>query len=114
MNMKQEVCEKQMLAPDRHLDFKHELVKDILYQIDYQAALRISVVEIPENVMIKELEKLPIRVLLAWYSSYLFFRREMLFSGYELHGKKLLDLPFDAIRKKMNNDPDFDIDQYIL
>ena len=95
-------------------DFKHEVIKDILYQIDYQAALRQNVVTVNEEDMIIELEKLPTSVLLSWYFAYLFIRRELMHAGYELNGLKVLDLPHDAVRDLMDKDPDFDIRQYIF
>jgi len=96
------------------MDFKYELCKDILYQIDYQDALRRQVVDIPESEMIKELEKVPTRLLLAWYMAYIHFRRELLFAGYELNGFKVLALPFDAINELIQRDGHFNIHEYIF
>ncbi|MFZ5516607.1 MAG: hypothetical protein ACOY90_08205 [Candidatus Zhuqueibacterota bacterium] len=112
--MKRKVRTEGVLQSNSKLDFKREVVKDILYQIDYQAALRRKVIDIPEKNMIDQLMMLPTNVLLSWYNAYLYFRQETMFSGYEMNGLKVLDQPYDAIRKKMENDPDFDLHKYIL
>jgi hypothetical protein len=60
------------------------------------------------------LRQLSTRALVAWYEAFLYIRSELMFSGYELNGFKILDRPYDAIRKLIENDPNFDIRQYIF
>lgn len=112
--MKRKIRTKNDTSSSADLDFKREMIKDILYQIDYQTAFRQKVVTVKEEDMIKELEKLPSSILLSWYLAYLFIRRELMHAGYELHGLKVLDAPHDTIHDLMNRDPDFDIKQYIF
>lgn len=95
-------------------DFKEEVIKDILYQIDYQSALRNKAVEMTQQELAQELRKLSTRALIAWYEAFLYIRAELMFAGYELNGFKILNRPFDAIHKLIENDPDFDIRQYIF
>ncbi|RMD93708.1 MAG: hypothetical protein D6814_15270 [Calditrichaeota bacterium] len=94
--------------------FKHDLIKDILYQIDYQAATRNKVVDMSEEEMISELSKLSTRALLNWYEAFLYIRSELMFAGYELNGLKVIDRPIDSVKKLMEKDPNFDLNQYIF
>lgn len=94
--------------------FKQEVIKDILYQIDYRAAWRRGIVDLRQEELAKEMSKLSTRALVAWYEAFLYIRSELMFSGYELNGFKILDRPYDAIRKLIENDPNFDIRQYIF
>jgi len=96
------------------MDFKNEIIKDMFYQLDYKTALRREVVSVSEDDMINELKKLPTNILLSWYLSYLFIRRELMHGGYELNGFKVLDLPLDTIHDLIEKDPEFDIKQYIF
>ena len=100
------------LCEDR--DFKEELIKDILCQVDYQSALRKNAVAMNQAELAEELRRLSTRALMAWYEAFLHIRRELMFSGYDLHGFKVLNRPFDAIRDLMKTDPYFDIHQYIF
>jgi len=112
--MKRKIRENCEDLYDIDLDFKQEVIKDILYQIDYQTALRQKVVTVTQENMVEELHKLPTSVLLAWYFAYLHIRSELMHAGYELNGLKVLDIPNDAIRDRMQKDPDFDLRQYIF
>ena len=112
--MKRKIRTKNECSLSADVDYKHEIIKDILYQIDYQAALRQQVVSLNEDVMIDELKKLPTSVLLSWYFAYLFIRRELMCAGYELNGFKVLDVPKDTIHDLISKDPDFDLKQYIF
>ena len=94
--------------------FKQEIIKDILCQIDYRAAQRKNVVDLGYEHMAEEMRRLSTRALVAWYEAFLYIRSELMFSGYELNGFKVLDRPYDAIRKLMETDPNFDIRQYIF
>lgn len=95
-------------------DFKHEIVKDLLYQIDYQTAYRHKVVTVSEKDMVDELSKISTGALISWYLAYLYIRRELMHAGYELNGLKVIDMPIDTIHDKMKTDPDFDINSYIF
>lgn len=95
-------------------DFKEELIKDILCQIDYQSAVRHKVVNMSEEELAQELRRLSTRALIAWYEAYLHIRSELMFAGYELNGFKVLHKPFDAIRKLIAENPDFNIREYIF
>jgi len=99
-------------AEDR--DFKEELIRDILCQIDYQSALRKKTVEMNQEDLAGELQRLSTRALMSWYEAFLHIRGELMFAGYELNGFKVLNQPFDAIRELMKKDPNFDIRQYIF
>lgn len=99
---------------EHDLSFKNELIKDILYQLDYQASQRNGVVDMNAEEMRCELSKISTRALLNWYEAFLFIRRELMFAGYELNGLKLLDRPTDSIKKLMEDDPNFDIKQYLF
>ncbi len=112
--MAQFAVKKVSMDWEKDTSFKHDLIKDILYQIDYQAALRHNVVDMPEKDMEAELEKLSTRALLNWYEAFLYIRRELMFAGYELNGLKVVDRPIDSIKKLMENDPNFDLNQYIF
>ncbi len=94
--------------------FKRDLIKDILCQIDYQAALRAGAVDLPEEELAQEMDKLSTRALLNWYEAFLHIRSELMFAGYELNGLKVLDRPIDSIKKLMEKDPNFDLKQYIF
>ncbi len=94
--------------------FKRDLIQDILCQIDYQAALRARVVDMSYKDMEAELDKLSTRALLNWYEAFLYIRNELMFAGYELNGLKVLDRPIDSIKKLMEKDPNFDLNQYIF
>ncbi|MDZ7289911.1 MAG: hypothetical protein ONB44_10180 [candidate division KSB1 bacterium] len=94
--------------------FKKEVIKDILCQIDYRAAWRQGIVDLPFDELAEEMRLLSTRALVAWYEAFLYIRSELMFSGYELNGFKILDRPYDAIRKLIENDPNFDIRQYIF
>jgi len=96
------------------VDFKEELIRDILCQLDYQTAERKHAVEMNAVELAEELRRLSTRALLAWYEAFLHIRGELMFSGYELNGFKVLNQPFDAIKKLMKDDPYFDIHQYIF
>ena len=94
--------------------FKQDLIKDILCQIDYQAASRNKVVDMSEEELSAELNKLSTRALLNWYEAFLYIRSELMFAGYELNGLKVLDRPIDSVKKLMEKDPNFDLNQYIF
>jgi len=95
-------------------NFKEEVIKDILCQIDYRAAWRQGIVDLRYEELAEEMRRLSTRALVAWYESFLYIRSELMFSGYELNGFKILDRPYDAIRKLIDTDPNFDIRQYIF
>ena len=95
-------------------DFKQDIIKDILYQVDYQTALRHDVVNVNEDDMIDELKKLSTSALISWYMAYIYIRNELMHAGYELNGFKVFDKPLDTINDIRKNDPDFDIKQYIF
>ena len=73
-----------------------------------------SLSSVSEEEMASELKKLPPSVLLSWYLSYLFIRRELMHAGYELNGFKVLDAPLDTLHDLMEKDPEFDIKKYIF
>jgi hypothetical protein len=115
------LAESCAAAPDCELtqrndgdSFKQEVIKDILCQIDYRAAWRQGIVDLQYDELAEEMRRLPTRALVAWYEAFLYIRSELMFSGYELNGFKILDRPYDAIRKLIENDPNFDIRQYIF
>ncbi len=95
-------------------DFKEELIKDILCQVDYQTAERRNAVGMKQSELAAELRQLSTRALVAWYEAFLNIRRELMYSGYDLNGFKVLNRPFDAINKLIKEDPYFDIRQYIF
>jgi hypothetical protein len=95
-------------------DFKEELIRDILCQIDYQSALRKKTVQLDQAELTQELRQLSTRALMSWYEAFLNIRSELMFAGYELNGFKVLDRPLDAIDELMRKDPNFDIHQYIF
>lgn len=95
-------------------DFKEELIKDILCQVDYQTAERRNAVGMKQSELAEELRHLSTRALVAWYEAFLNIRRELMYSGYELNGFKVLNRPFDAINKLIKEDPYFDLRQYIF
>jgi hypothetical protein len=99
---------------DDHDNFKEEVIKDILCQIDYRAAWRQGIVDLRYDELAEEMRRLSTRALVAWYEAFLYIRSELMFSGYELNGFKILDRPYDAIRKLIETDPNFDIKQYIF
>lgn len=102
------------LPQDERDNFKEEMIKDILCQIDYRAAWRQGLVDLRYDELAEEMRRLSTRALVAWYESFLYIRSELMFSGYELNGFKILDRPYDAIRKLIETDPNFDIKQYIF
>jgi len=104
----------QILPNDERDNFKEEVIKDILCQIDYRAAWRQGIVDLRYDELAEEMRRLSTRALVAWYESFLYIRSELMFSGYELNGFKILDRPYDAIRKLIDTDPNFDIKQYIF
>ncbi len=106
--------QKGVLDWENDRSFKRDLIQDILCQIDYQAALRARVVDMSCEEMEAELDKLSTRALLNWYEAFLHIRSELMFAGYELNGLKVLDRPIDSIKKLMENDPNFDLKQYIF
>ena len=112
--MKRKVRISEDFDHGNQYDFKDDVIKDILYQIDYQAAYRNNVVSVSEKDMIKELRKLPTGVLVSWYLSYIYIRRELMHAGYELNGLKVFDAPLDTISEVMSKNPDFDINSYIF
>ncbi|MBN2011013.1 hypothetical protein JW960_16820 [candidate division KSB1 bacterium] len=112
--MRRKIRAQENVPQSDNLDFKNEVIKDILYQVDYQTALRRQVVNVSEKEMKVGLKNLPTSVLLSWYLAYLFIRKELMYAGYELNGFKVLDEPLDTIRDFMKNDPDFDLKQYVF
>lgn len=114
MAMKRKVRISEDFEGVHHYNFKDDIIKDILYQIDYQAAYRNKVVSVTEKDMIKELGKLSTGVLISWYMSYIYIRRELMHAGYELNGLKVFDAPLDTISEVMSKNPDFDINSYIF
>jgi hypothetical protein len=102
------------LPQDERDNFKEEVIKDILCQIDYRAAWRQGIVDLRYDELTEEMRRLSTRALVAWYEAFLYIRSELMFSGYELNGFKILDRPYDAIRKLIETDPNFDIKQYIF
>lgn len=112
--MKRKIRPKDEVSNPDGIDFKYEIIKDILYQLDYKTAYNREIVSVSEKTMIRELKKLPTSVLLSWYLSYLYIRKELMHAGYELHGLKVLDMPLDTIHDLMEKDPEFDIKQYIF
>jgi hypothetical protein len=106
--------QEQMRRREDEDAFKDEVIKDILCQIDYRAAWRRGIVDLSHDELAQEMRKLPTRALVAWYEAFLYIRSELMFSGYELNGFKILDRPYDAIRKLIENDPNFDLRQYIF
>ncbi len=102
------------LPQDDRDNFKEEMIKDILCQIDYRAAWRQGIVDLRYDELADEMRRLSTRALVAWYEAFLYIRSELMFSGYELNGFKILDRPYDAIRKLIETDPNFDIKQYIF
>lgn len=111
--MKRKIRHEEEIVEESY-DFKLEIIKDLLYQIDYQTAYRQKVVNVEERDMINALKKLPTSVLLAWYFAYLYIRRELMHAGYELHGLKVLDVPLDTIHELIEEDPTFDLKEYIF
>ena len=93
---------------------KENLVREILNQIDYHAAWRRGHVDIAQTEIAEELRQLSARTLLAWYEAFLLNRSEAMLAGHELNGVKILDRPADTLRTLMENDPHFDIHQYIF
>jgi len=112
--MKRKIRIKECIPQNEDFDFRTEVIKDLLYQIDYQTALRHKVVTVEASEMIDELKKLPTSVLLSLYFSYIYIRRELMHAGYELNGLKVLDMPLDTIHDMMAKDPDFDLQSYIF
>jgi hypothetical protein len=112
MRRKIRITEKVPLSEST--DFKLEVIKDLLYQIDYQTALRHQVANVTEEEMISAMRQLPTSVLLSWYMSYLFIRKELMHAGYELNGFKVIDQPMDTIQEYMKQNPDFDLKKYIF
>lgn len=112
--MKRKVRTNEHSEGSDRYDFKDEVIKDILYQIDYQAAYRNHVVSVSERDMAEEMKKLSTGVLMSWYLAYIYIRRELMHAGYELNGLKVFDAPLDTISEAMNNNPDFDIKNYIF
>ncbi|MBN1154372.1 hypothetical protein JXB12_05565 [candidate division KSB1 bacterium] len=112
--MKRKVRIKDCVPVGEDFNFQTEVIKDLLYQIDYQTAHRHNVVTIETEEMIEELKKLPTSVLLSLYFAYLYIRRELMHAGYELNGLKVLDVPLDTIHDMMTKDPDFDLQKYIF
>ncbi len=112
--MRRKIRDQNHVPSNDSVDFQLELIKDLLYQIDYQAALRHQVVEVSEEEMIQAMKRLPTSVLLSWYMAYLHIRQELMHAGYELNGLKVIDQPLDTIHEIMNRDPDFDLKQYIF
>lgn len=112
--MRRKIRENEQTSDPAGIDFKHEIIKDMFYQLDYRTALRRNVVTVTEEDMVRELKKLPTSVLLSWYLSYIYIRRELMYSGYELNGFKVLDVPLDTIHDLMEKDPEFDIKEYIF
>ncbi|MBN2012892.1 hypothetical protein JW960_26415 [candidate division KSB1 bacterium] len=112
--MRRKVRIEEKVPQTDSLDFKHEIIKDLLYQIDYQTALRHQIANVSEDEMITSLKQLPSSVLLSWYMAYLYIRKELMHAGYELNGFKVMDQPWDTIQEIMNSDPDFDLKQYIF
>lgn len=104
----------EVLPNDDRDNFKEEVIKDILCQIDYRAAWRQGIVDLRYDELMEEMRRLSTRALVAWYESFLYIRSELMFSGYELNGFKILDRPYDAIRTLIETDPNFDIKQYIF
>ncbi len=104
----------ETLPNDDRDNFKEEVIKDILCQIDYRAAWRQGIVDLRYDELMEEMRRLSTRALVAWYESFLYIRSELMFSGYELNGFKILDRPYDAIRTLIDTDPNFDIKQYIF
>jgi len=104
----------ETLPNDDRDNFKEEVIKDILCQIDYRAAWRQGLVDLRYDELTEEMRRLSTRALVAWYESFLYIRSELMFSGYELNGFKILDRPYDAIRTLIDTDPNFDIKQYIF
>ncbi len=88
--------------------FKDDLIRDILCQLDYQAARRNGVVDMSETELSTELGKMSTRALVNWYEAFIFIRNELIFSGAEL------DRPQDSVRELMDKDPMFDIREYIF
>ena len=112
--MKRTVRIKDGVPSGYEFDFRTEVIKDLLYQIDYQTAYRHDVVTIESEEMVRELKKLPTSILLSLYFAYLYIRRELMHAGYELNGLKVLDAPLDTIHDLMTKDPDFDLKKYIF
>ncbi len=112
--MKRKTRDQDRVPAADDFNFKHEVIKDLLYQVDYQAALRQKVVTIDEAEMITALKRLPTNVILSWYFAYIFIRRELMHAGYELNGLKVLDVPLDTVHELMDKDPDFDLQKYIF
>ena len=102
--MRRKVREPENVPAFESSDFKNQIIKDILYQIDYQTALRHDVVNVNEEEMADALLKLPTSILISWYLAYLFIRKELMYSGYELNGLKVLDKPLDTINDLMKKD----------
>ncbi len=114
MAMKRKVRISEESGGAFHYDFKDDVIKDILYQIDYQTAFRNKVVSVSEKEMANELKKLSTGVLTSWYLAYIYIRRELMHAGYELNGLKVFDAPLDTISEVMSKNPDFDINSYIF
>ena len=97
-----------------HDKFKDDIIKDILNQIDYQAANSRGIVDVSTKDMAEDLKCLSTRTLVAWYEAYLHIRGELMFAGYELNGLKVMDRPADEVNKLLEKDPDFDLQKYIF
>ena len=75
--MRRKIRIEEKVPQTDSVDFKHEIAKDLLYQIDYQTALRHQVANVSEEDMLESLKQLPSSVLLSWYMAYLHIRKEL-------------------------------------
>ncbi len=106
--MEEKARKQPCLGWEGDTPFKEDLIKDILCQLDYQAARRNQVVDMSEEELSAELGKMSTRALVNWYEAFIFIRNELFFSGSDL------DRPQDSVRELMNKDPMFDIREYIF
>lgn len=95
-------------------DFKRRIINDILNHIDYQSAVQSGHVEVKKEEITQELLQLSTRTLVAWYEAFLVLRSELVYGGYELNGLRVIDQPADVLRKLIQSDPQFDVQQYIF
>lgn len=95
-------------------ELKKRIINDILNHIDYQSAVQNGLVEVQKEEITQELLRLSARALVAWYEAFLLVRSELMYGGYELNGLRVIDQPADVLRKLVQSDPQFDVQQYIF
>lgn len=95
-------------------ELKKRIINDFLNHIDYHSAVQNGLVEVRKEEIAQELLQLSARTLGAWYEAFLLARSELVYGGYELNGLRVIDQPADVLRKLIQSDPQFDVQQYIF